>query len=171
MKLKIDKRGYVRITADPTRTAWEHIRVAEAKLGRRLGKTEQVHHINGDKTDNRPENLIVFRSNSDHKRYHSHIKIAELLQTSDGSYIAVTKQRECPNCLRLFVPTNSDQLYCGIKCYKKHKCRNIPNKEELIEDLKTYKSVVAISKKYGVSDNTIRKWCIKYGLPTKVNNN
>ena len=26
----------------------------------------------------------------------------------------------------------------------------------------------AIGRKYGVSDNTIRKWCIKYGLPSKI---
>ena len=29
-------------------------------------------------------------------------------------------------------------------------------------------SFVAIGKKYGVSDNAIRKWCDKYNLPRKV---
>jgi len=48
---------------------FEHVLVAEAKLGRFLNKGEVVHHLNGCKTDNRPENLRVMRQ-SDHLRKH-----------------------------------------------------------------------------------------------------
>jgi hypothetical protein len=38
----------------------------ERQLGRYLSKKEVVHHKNGVKTDNRPENLEVFESNAKH---------------------------------------------------------------------------------------------------------
>src|SRR4051812_36400181 len=39
-------------------------------LGRALQEGEGVHHINGDGTDNPPENLRVFASSAEHLRHH-----------------------------------------------------------------------------------------------------
>ncbi len=44
-------------------------KVAEAKLGRKLKAGEVIHHINGRRTDNRPENLSVM-SASEHASLH-----------------------------------------------------------------------------------------------------
>ena len=43
--------------ANPYRRVYEHRLVMEQKLGRKLGRHEYIRHLNGDKTDNRPENL------------------------------------------------------------------------------------------------------------------
>jgi endogenous inhibitor of DNA gyrase (YacG/DUF329 family) len=45
-----------------------HRVVAEQKLGRPLAQGEVVHHINGDKLDNRPENLKIYASQAEHMR-------------------------------------------------------------------------------------------------------
>ncbi len=50
----------------------EHHLVMEKKLGRFLTSTEVVHHVNRERGDNRPSNLVVYGSSGEHlKAEHS----------------------------------------------------------------------------------------------------
>ena len=51
-----------------------------------------------------------------------------------------------------------------MSCRKKERLKDIPTKE-VLEGLIYNNSFVAIGKMFGKSDNAVRKWCKKHGLP------
>ena len=62
---RADSKGYV----------LRYVVVAEEKYGRPIASTEAIHHVNGDPSDDRPENLIVL-SMSEHNRLHALLRSA-----------------------------------------------------------------------------------------------
>lgn len=65
-----DAAGYVKINVTNGKQRREHRIVAEQMLGRPLLPGEVVHHKNGVRSDNRPENLEIHSSHSEHMKHH-----------------------------------------------------------------------------------------------------
>lgn len=87
--------GYIYIKIDG-KDIGEHILVAEKTIGRRLYADEVVHHINGIKTDNRPENLQVM-TNSEHVKLHQ-IKAKPKICKRCGRERLIHGRGLCANC-------------------------------------------------------------------------
>lgn len=71
IKRRLMPDGYIRVWVERGGRAYlEHRVVATYTLGRGLRRGEVVHHRNGKKADNSPENLQVCASASEHARIH-----------------------------------------------------------------------------------------------------
>jgi hypothetical protein len=81
-----DRYGY-RMIYTPGRKVhpytYEHVLAAEKKMARRLRRGEHVHHLDGDKTNNKEENLIVL-TDREHKRLHHQLDALAMSMVRDG---------------------------------------------------------------------------------------
>ena len=168
------RNGYVMVYKPEHKRAssdgmvYEHIVKAEEYLGRELNDGEVVHHEDRCRDNNSEDNLFVFKTDTDHARYHKNNQREKL---DDGSYYSPRSpksKKKCSYCMTMFEPKDSNVAYCSQECAKlDRRVVDRPSKEELYNLLKT-NSFSALGLVMGVSDNAIRKWCRAYGIPDKA---
>ena len=111
----------------------------------------EVHHVNGVNSDNRIENILLLCPNC-----HAF--------TDNYRGKKNKKTHHCSMCGKEITKYSKSGL-CD-KCVKeKNRKFELPSKYELIEAFKEYKTFCGVGKIFGCSDNVVRKWCRKYGLP------
>jgi hypothetical protein len=123
-----------------------------------------LDHINGVADDNRLENLRIVCPNC-----------AATLDTHCGRKMRINREpRSCRRCGEEFMPRYARQRYCSRDCGQRWVGREVlqvprperrkvdrPPYAELLAELEAT-SYVAVGRKYGVSDNAVRKWVRAY---------
>lgn len=88
---RVDKDGYIKTYAPdhpwPRKGGYvfEHVRVIELHLGRRLVRPEVVHHKNHTRTDNRLENLEVTTA-GEHSKHHRRLDVHRRTRNGRGQF-------------------------------------------------------------------------------------
>jgi hypothetical protein len=120
-----------------------------------------LDHVNGVSTDNRLDNLRVVCPNC-----------AATLDTHCGRKLRLP-QRRCRLCDSTFKPKYGAQRYCSAWCGQRHERSHLsvprpdlrkverPPYEQLLEEIGLM-GYCTTARKYGVSDNAIRKWIRAY---------
>lgn len=137
---------------------YEHIVFAEESLGRPLTDKEVVHHLDGNRANNLYENLLVLE-NSQHTRLHMWLKKIEYKykENQEKEY-----DKTCEYCGKTI--QGGRKKYCCKECYSiGARKTDRPTVFQLRQDINSM-PWVAIGKKYGVTDNAVRKWARAYGL-------
>lgn len=146
------------------RSEWEH-------KGEFLPIPLELHHMNGDNTDNTLDNLQLLCSNC-HSLTDNFCKRKDKKYDNEKFLVSPTKivyEKQCKNCGKIFKTRFKKQQFCSNECAKKELRKIKVDINTLLNDFKELGSFVAVSKKYSVSDKTISKTFQKNGLPYKAN--
>lgn len=141
---------------------YEHVLIAEELLDRPLKEGEVVHHLDENRSNNSPDNLIVLY-NGMHVKLHKWLNKHEIIPNQKQEK---RLQLGCVRCAICEKPIEGSAVYCSVSCAKsleaiekEYRYRH-PNKQEL-EKIIWSKPTVKIAADLGVSDVAIAKLCKK----------
>lgn len=114
-------------------------------------------HLRVDKAKNGQEKNITYASDYE-------IFMCNGWERDNRPKLTRTKEMKCFFCCNIYYSYHNKSKFCSKKCYR-FACRktNRPSKEEL-HDIVWSKPTIHVASQFGVSDNTISKWCKQYGI-------
>ena len=126
---------------------YEHRYLMEVAIGRVLSSDEVVHHVNGDRLDNRLENLAVM-TRTEHTLLHAGVDAMSRCERC-GKPIS-KRARLCNDCARESesVMPRTDDISTAVS---------------IATDVMEH-GYNAVARKFGISDNGLRKWLKRHGF-------
>lgn len=147
---------------------YEHVVIAEKYLKRELRSDEIVHHLDGDRSNNRKENLLVLERGQ-HTKLHEWFKRGApgierfgVDGVNSGKSRVSEPPRICQTCGKTL--QEKQKCYCSPSCRGSAKRKTKKPSAETLKREMQENSMLALGRKYGVSDNAVRKWARSYGI-------
>lgn len=110
---RAQKSGYV----------YEHILVLEKTLGRSILPGETAHHIDGNRSNNDPGNLMLFKTPAMHTRFHGRLRAFEASGHWDWRLCQYCHQYDDP--INLFIRWNAAYHNACRAKYLREQRRNL----------------------------------------------
>lgn len=115
----IHGEGYI-VIEKGGKTSRAHWLVAEKALGKALPKTAVVHHVDGNKQNNRPDNLVVCPSHAYHALLHRRLRALDACGNADWRICGVCHQYDDPQNLYI-TRTSCRHLKCAVEDNRKRR--------------------------------------------------
>lgn len=112
-------RGYARGTSGERKT--EHVNMVEAVLGRELPLGAVVHHVNGNKADNRNDNFVVCPDQGYHRLIHARTKAMEATGNANAKPCRFCHEYEVDLSRLVKNGTSHYHSKCHAKYQREHK--------------------------------------------------